>query len=101
MSRRAVLNTAAASYIQLASAALTGLIAVPLALKYLDTERVGLWSFTIQSLGYFLLLDFGVSSAMGRLMGEPLHSGDAKECGRWMSLFLLVSSLQGLMIFLI
>jgi O-antigen/teichoic acid export membrane protein len=100
MSRRAVVNTAFASYLQMASIALTGLISVSLALKFLDTERMGLWSFTIQSLGYFLLLDFGVSSSVGRLMGEPLHSSDPKECGRWLSLLLLVTSFQGLLIFL-
>jgi O-antigen/teichoic acid export membrane protein len=100
MSRRAVVNTAAASYIQLASLALTGFISVPLALHYLDTERMGLWSFVTQSLGYFLLLDFGVISSTGRLMGEPIHSGDPRECGRWLGLFILVSSLQGLLIFL-
>jgi len=79
--------------------ALTGVMAVPLALKFLDTERMGLWSFVVQSLGYFLLLDFGVSSSVGRLMGEPLHSSDPKECGRWLSLLLVVTGFQGLLIF--
>jgi O-antigen/teichoic acid export membrane protein len=100
MSRRAVVNTAFASYVQMASIALAGLLSVSLALKYLDTERMGLWSFVGQSLGYFLLLDFGVTSSVGRLMGEPLHSGDAKECGRWLSLLLFVTGCQGLLIFL-
>lgn len=99
MSRRAVVNTAFASYFQMGSIVLTGVLSVSLALKFLDTERMGLWSFIIQSLGYFLLLDFGVTSSVGRLMGEPLHSGDAKECGRWLSLLLLVTSFQGLLIF--
>ena len=74
MSRRAVVNTAFASYVQMASIALTGLMSVSLALKFLDTERMGLWSFVVQSLGYFLLLDFGITGSVGRLMGEPLHS---------------------------
>lgn len=101
MSRRAVVNTAFASYVQMASIALAGLMSVSLALKFLDTERMGLWSFVVQSLGYFLLLDFGVTSSVGRLMGEPLHSGDAKECGRWLSLFLVLTGFQGLLIFLV
>jgi len=100
MSRRAVVNTAFASYVQMASVALTGFMSVSLALKFLDTERMGLWSFVVQSLGYFLLLDFGVTSSVGRLMGEPLHSADAKECGRWLSLFLVITGFQGLLIFL-
>jgi len=100
MSRRAVVNTAFASYFQMASIAVAGLITMSLALKFLDTERMGLWSFVVQSLGYFLLLDFGVTNSVGRLMGEPLHAGDPKECGRWLGLFLVVTSVQGLLIFL-
>ncbi|MFZ1073951.1 MAG: MATE family efflux transporter [Verrucomicrobiia bacterium] len=101
MSRRAVVNTAFASYVQMASIAMAGLMSVSLALKFLDTEHMGLWSFVVQSLGYFLLLDFGVTNSIGRLMGEPLHSGDVKECGRWLSLFLVVTGFQGLLIFLV
>src|SRR6185312_16728892 len=101
MSRRATVNTAFASYIQMASIVLAGMLSMSLALGFLDTERMGLWSLTLQSLGYFFLLDFGVSSSVGRLMGEPLHSGDAKECGRWLSLLLVVTATQGLLIFLI
>lgn len=100
MSRRAVANTAFASYLQMASIALAGFLSVSLALKFLGTERMGLWSFIVQTLGYFLLLDFGVGSSIGRLMGEPLHSGDAKECGRWLGLFLIVTGFQALVIFL-
>jgi O-antigen/teichoic acid export membrane protein len=100
MSRRATLITGAASYIHMGSFALAGLVSIPLALKYLDTERMGLWTFSLQSLGYFMLLDLGVTNSMGRLMGEPVHSGDPKECSRWYSLFTLVLSLQGLLVLL-
>ncbi|HUB86544.1 MAG TPA: hypothetical protein VMB22_01535 [Verrucomicrobiae bacterium] len=100
MSRRAVVHTAFASYFQMGSVVLTGVMSVSLALSFLDTARMGLWSFTVQSIGYFLVLDFGVSSSVGRLMGEPFHSGDEKECGRWLSLLLLVTSFQGLLTFL-
>src|SRR3954469_11859075 len=99
MSRRAVVNTAFASYLQLATVALTGFLSLSLALKYLDPERMGLWSFVMQSLGYFLLLDFGVTNSAGRLMGEPLHANDGKEAGRWLSLLLVVTGFQGLLIF--
>jgi len=84
----------------MASVALTGLVSVPLALKYLDTERMGLWSFTIQSLGYLLLLDLVVSSSAGRLMGEPIHTNDPREYNRWLSLFTSILTLQGLVMFL-
>lgn len=96
MSRRASLSTAGASYAQFATIVITGLITAPLALRYLGKERLGLWSFTTQSLGYFLLLDLGVAGAAGRLMGEPIHRNDPKECGRWFTLFITVLSFQSL-----
>lgn len=98
MNRRASLTTAAASYAQLASTVITGLVSVPLALKFLDDERLGLWNFTLQSLGYFLLLDLGVTSSAGRLMAEPIHRGDTRECNRWFSLFTIILTVQGLLI---
>src|SRR5205807_655213 len=98
--RKAVVSTAAASYFQMATVVLTGLISFPLALRYLSNEQVGLWSFTVQSLGYFLLLDFGVTSSAGRLMGEPVYSGSEEECSRWFSLFMVVLTIQGLLILL-
>src|SRR5258708_8692645 len=99
MSRRAVVNTTAATYVQIVSTTLAGLVSVPLALKYLDTDRMGLWSFALQTLGCLMLLDFGVSNSMTRLMGEPIHSSDPKEAGRWAGLLVFVSSLQGLIFF--
>lgn len=98
MSRRTSLNTAWASYAQFATIVITGLISAPLALRYLGEEWLGLWTFTIQSLGYFLLLDLGVSASAGRLMGEPIHQGDAKGCSRWFTLFTVVLSLQSLLV---
>ena len=97
MSRRASLSTAGASYLQFATIALTGLISAPLAYRFLGQERLGLWSFTTQSLGYFLLLDLGVTASVGRLMGEPIHGDDPKECSRWFTLFFVVLSLQSLL----
>jgi O-antigen/teichoic acid export membrane protein len=100
MSRKASMFTAGASYIQLASIIMTGLLSMPLALRFLTDDQVGLWSFTLQSMGYFLLLDLGVTSSAGRLMGEAVHQADTNACSRWYSLFTLVLTAQGLIIFL-
>jgi O-antigen/teichoic acid export membrane protein len=96
--RRAVLTTAVASYVQMATGVLVGLISFPIALHYLDTDRMGLWALTTNSLGFLLLLDFGVVSSVGRLMGDPIHANDAAAYNRCLGLFTLVLALEGLLV---
>ena len=98
MRLRNTILTGAASYIQMGSLMVTQLVAIPLALRFLDNERFGLWSFTSQSLGYLLLLDFGVSTSIGRLLVEPLHQGDEREWNGWFNLVLAIVSIQAALI---
>jgi O-antigen/teichoic acid export membrane protein len=99
MRLRNTILTGAASYIQMGSLMVTQLVAIPLALHFLDYERFGLWSFVSQSLGYLLLLDFGVSSSLGRLLAEPIHRGDEREWSGWFNLSLVVLTIQAALIF--
>jgi O-antigen/teichoic acid export membrane protein len=95
---RNTILTGATSYIQMGSLMLTQLVAIPLALHFLDYDRFGLWSFVSQSLGYLLLLDFGVSSSLGRLLVEPIHKGDEREWNGWFNLSLAVLTIQAALI---
>jgi O-antigen/teichoic acid export membrane protein len=98
MRLRNTILTGAASYVQMGSLALTQLASIPLALHFLDEERFGLWAFVFQSLGYLLLLDFGVSASLGRLLADPIHNGDEKTWNGWFNLVLVVLALQALLI---
>jgi O-antigen/teichoic acid export membrane protein len=98
MRLRNTILTGATSYLQMGSLMVTQLVAIPLALRFLDNERFGLWSFTSQSLGYLMLLDFGVTSSLGRLLAEPIHQGNAREANGWFNLVLAVLTLQGALI---
>ncbi|MGA0888355.1 MAG: hypothetical protein ACO3S0_10550, partial [bacterium] len=74
-------RTALTSYFQIGSVAIAGLIAVPIALSFLDAQEFGLWIFTKQGLGYLLLLDFGVGATVGRLIGGAFAgNGQADRC---------------------
>src|SRR5215210_40721 len=48
--------------------ALSGLITLPLLIGRLGAESYGLWTLIVAVAGYFLVLDFGASSAVGRLV---------------------------------
>jgi O-antigen/teichoic acid export membrane protein len=48
--------------------ALTGFLTLPFLIGQLGVERYGLWVLVVGVTGYFLLLDFGISGAVGRLV---------------------------------
>jgi O-antigen/teichoic acid export membrane protein len=80
------------------SSTLTSLVSIPLALHYLNAKEFGLWAFTGQSIGYFLLLDLGVSSAVSRLLAEPLAHGNRPAANQWFTLCAVVLTTQGAII---
>ena len=98
MSWRKTFHTAWTSYAAMAGTILASLLTIRLATAHLSQEEFGLWSFTLQTVGYFLLLDFGVANALGRLFGEPLASQNQAELNAWFNLAILVLSAQAALI---
>lgn len=98
MHLNSTVRTAISSYIGAFSSIAVGLLTIRIATQYLGKEDFGLWSFTTQTVGYLLLLDFGVSSSMSRLFGEPLASGDQQKINSWFTLCLLTLLCQALVI---
>lgn len=95
---KATIRAATSSYLGALSAAATGLLSIRLATQFLSKEEFGLWSFTMQTVGYFMLLDLGVSNSVSRLFGDPLASGDRQKINSWFSLSLITLAGQGLFI---
>lgn len=96
---KATIRAATSSYVGSLSAAATGLLSIRLATQFLSKEEFGLWSFTMQTVGYFMLLDLGVASSITRLLGDPLASGDQKKINSWFTLSLVTLGSQALVIF--
>jgi O-antigen/teichoic acid export membrane protein len=90
--------TAFAGYAALASSMGVGLFSVPLALHFLTSEEFGLWNIIGQSLGYLLLLDFGVSASASRLLVGPLRAGDKTELRSWWTVLVVVLISQAFLI---
>ena len=95
MRLRETYYAAASSYLQTGSLAVVMLLQMQLALHALTKEQFGLWSFTQQSLGYLLLMDFGVAGSVSRLMTDPLHRGQEKDWNGWFNLIFLILVGQG------
>ncbi|MDB6077233.1 MAG: hypothetical protein JWO82_980 [Akkermansiaceae bacterium] len=94
-------RTALAGYVNLGVMLVVGVLSLRMALKYLSDEECGVWNALSGSLGLFLLLDFGVSSAASRMIAEPLGRGDQPEVDSWWSAIVTVMAAQGAILFLL
>src|ERR1035437_4320769 len=101
MHLKSTVRTAVSSYFGTISSIVIGLLTIRVATHYLGKEEFGLWIFTLQTVGYLLLLDLGVSSGMARLFGEPLASGDQHTMDNWYTLCLVTLIAQSLLILIL
>ena len=90
--------TAFTGYAAMISSLIVGVFSVPLALRFLSNEEFGLWNVVGQSLGYLLLLDFGVSWSASRMLVGPMREGDQAELGSWGTVIVTVLMFQGLLV---
>ena len=95
---KATIRATASSYLGSVSAAATGLLSIKLATHFLSQEEFGLWSFTMQTVGYFMLMDLGVANSITRLLGDPLATGDQRKVDSWFTLSLVTLASQALLI---
>lgn len=56
--------------------AVCGFLILPFLISKLGRETYGIWTLIVASAGYFLLLDFGLSGAVGRLVAGYRSKGD-------------------------
>lgn len=98
MDFRSTIRSAITSYGSVVSAMITGLLTIRLATHHLSKEEFGLWSFTMQTVGYFMMLELGMSGSGTRLLGEPLARNDQTRMNSWFSLSILALGSQALLI---
>jgi len=88
----------AGGYFCFASMTVCGLVSLPVAVHFLDKERIGLWSLISQLAGYLLFLELGVGAAAGRMLAEPLAGNRQEGIDRAWSTILSILAVQGLLI---
>ena len=71
---------------------------VPLALHYLGKEQFGLWALAQQIMGYLMLLDLGVSSAVSRFIADRKDEVNGGEYGSILLSGGIVFVAQGILI---
>jgi O-antigen/teichoic acid export membrane protein len=90
--------TALSGYFALATAMFVGLYSVPLAFRFVSKEEFGIWNVLGQTLGFLLLIDFGVSAAASRILAEPMQAGDRDELDSWWTVLVAVLGAQAAII---
>jgi O-antigen/teichoic acid export membrane protein len=73
-------------------------ISVPLALHYLGKDEFGLWALSMQIMGYVLLLDLGVTSAISRFLADSKDETSSSAYGSMFAAGALVLIVQGVLI---
>jgi O-antigen/teichoic acid export membrane protein len=81
------------------------LLAVPMLIRHLGTDRFGVLTLSWMVIGYFSLFDFGLGRAMTKLIAEKLGAGRPEEVPGlfWTSMYLmgLLGAAGALLIFLL
>jgi O-antigen/teichoic acid export membrane protein len=71
------------SYLGFVSTAAWALVTIPVAVKFLDRESIGLWSMVNVFVSYLVWMDFGIAGATGRLMAPAVAARNQPEINRW------------------
>src|SRR5437764_3976887 len=89
---RSIVRGTAAALVARGIGSLTGIITVPLTVRYLGGERYGAW-MTISSVLVFLGLgDFGLASSLTNALGRAFGEDDREKARRYVTTCLLAFS---------
>jgi O-antigen/teichoic acid export membrane protein len=85
-------------YLQIGVAALYTAASIPLALHYLSKEEFGLWQVATAITGYLLLIDFGITGSVGRILIDHKDDKSTGTYGSVVKIGMVVLVIQGLAI---
>jgi O-antigen/teichoic acid export membrane protein len=95
---RNFIRSLGAGYISIAVNIAYTAASVPLALHYLGKEQFGLWALAQQIMGYLILLDLGVTSAVARFVADYKDDVQGGEYGSLLLTGAMVFAVQGMLI---
>lgn len=77
------------------------LFLMPFVVFSLGDRMYGFWTLASAFIGYYGLLDFGLSSAVGRYIARAIGAGDKEECNRIVNSAFFIYSCMGLVVLVI
>jgi len=77
------------------------LFLMPFVVFSLGDRMYGFWTLASAFIGYYGLLDFGLSSAVSRFIAKEIGAGDKEECNRIVNNAFFIFSCIGLVVLII
>jgi O-antigen/teichoic acid export membrane protein len=90
-------RNAGASYVAFFSVSISAFVSIPIVVRFLDKEQIGLWTVVNQVVGYLLWMDLGVGNAAGRKLADAIAANDQAEINRWWTAIFLALSVLGVL----
>src|ERR1700688_3717326 len=81
--------------VSLVATALLSLVMMPFVVRSLGDRMYGMWSLVATLVGYYGLLDLGLSAAVSRYLAAALGVGDEDQCNRVFNTSLRIFSALG------
>lgn len=94
-------RNAFAAYFAFFSSAVSGFLSIPVAVKFLDREEIGLWAAVNAMLSYLLWIDLGIGNATGRMMANAVVTKNQDEINSWWTLTQISLWALGLLVMLV
>ena len=91
-------HSLASGYMQIGVNMLYTLASIPLALHYLSAKEFALWQIAVTVAGYLLLIDFGLTDSMTRILMDHKDDPAGGAYGSVIKIGFVVCSIQGLLI---
>ena len=86
------------SYVAFGSNTICALVSIPLAVAFLGSEQIALWTLVSQLISYLVWMDLGVGDAIGRKIADPILHRNQSEIDAWWSLSIGLLSIQGILV---
>ncbi|MGH9430721.1 MAG: lipopolysaccharide biosynthesis protein [Terriglobia bacterium] len=86
--------------LNLVATGLVSFLIMPFVIHALGDKMYGIWSLVAAFLGYYNLIEFGLSTAVGRFIAQGLGAGDEEKCNRFFNTALAMFSIMAVLVFL-
>jgi O-antigen/teichoic acid export membrane protein len=85
----------------LIATALVSLVMMPFVVHSLGDRMYGIWALVATLVGYYGLLDLGLSSAVSRYLAAALGAGNQEQCNRVFNTSLRIFTALGVVVFVV
>ncbi len=87
--------------VNLVATALVSVLIMPFVVRELGDRMYGIWTLVATFVGYYGLVDLGLSSAVNRYLAGAVGAGDHEQCNRVYNTALRIFSALGLVVLLL